>query len=104
MKLNPVESLLDIVPRPKKRRKHVPCKCDECHSFWYCTPCAGCPDGHPSFWKSVIESPQWAAWKKRAEARQVWDFAECEELGVCSAAHFQAFLAFTIAVAESEEF
>lgn len=63
---------------------------DEFLSFYYNTPCSGCPEGHASFWKTIIESPQWEAWKKVGH----YDFAECEELGVCSKKHFRDFLKF----------
>lgn len=76
----------------------------------YCTPCSGCKDGHPSFWKTIIESPQWKEWQKEQTRRfrnleQVgnkmvgetcYDMAEVEELGCISPAHFADFLKFTI--------
>lgn len=60
-------------------------------------PCSGCVKGHDTYWKSVVESPQWAEWRKIAE----WDTAECEACGHISAEHFQAFLAFVKQPAES---
>lgn len=67
---------------------------DEALEQWHAhqknVPCGGCKGGHDTFWKTVIESPQWKAWEKVAE----WDTAECAACGHISAAHFQAFLEF----------
>jgi hypothetical protein len=41
-------------------------------------------------WKSIVESPQWKEWEKVG----MYDFAECDELGVMSAGHLQDFLNF----------
>lgn len=55
-----------------------------------------CSDGnHSSFWKSVVESKQWRAWREPA-CKRGWDWDECSECGWISAEHFQAFLKFTI--------
>jgi hypothetical protein len=64
----------------------------------YLTPCSGCfaQGGHPSFWKTVIESPQWDKWKKYAWKKMLYDFPEVEELGCISPKHFQEFIAFVI--------
>lgn len=77
-------------------KKHKACFCDNCLKEYYWQPCKGCKDGHPSFWKTIIESPQWKAWRKYAwEDRMLYDFGEVEELGIISTGHFQAFMKFT---------
>ncbi len=75
-------------------KKHKPCFCDKCLYAHYNFPCKGCPEGHSSFWKSTIESPQWEAWSKHANKKMLYDIAECEELGIISPKHFQDFLRF----------
>jgi len=61
---------------------------------YYNAPCPGCPDGHPSFWKTVVESPEWKAW---VASRPSYDIAECEEVGIISKKHFEDFLAHALA-------
>jgi hypothetical protein len=78
-----------------KPRKHKTCTCDQCLSYWYKPPCEGCGH-HNSFWATVIESPQWKAWKAYAEPKMLYDFSENEMLGVISERHFQDFLTYTI--------
>lgn len=63
------------------------------HSHQKNVPCAGCEGGHDTFWKSVIESPQWRAWSD-GQGSPGWDVWECEGCGHISQAHFQAFLKF----------
>lgn len=63
-----------------------------------------CSDGdHNSFWKSVVESPQWYAWEKENAKRMnhtdgptkdCYDVDECRECGWISPAHFRSFLDF----------
>ena len=74
-----------------------------------------CSDGaHDSFWKTVVESPQWKAWEvqvaknfSKACRMETWpsgdyqrrrlpifDVDECRECGWISKHHFQAFLKF----------
>ena len=69
---------------------------DEAETKWHAhqknVPCAGCAGGHDTFWKSVVESPQWKAWTQAADG---WDWMECEACGHISQAHFQAFMAFS---------
>ena len=80
-----------------KKRPHKPCYCDTCMADRYCHACPGCKGGHPSFWKTVIESPQWAKWKEYAwKKKLLYDFPEVEELGCISPGHFQQFLKFTL--------
>lgn len=62
---------------------------DDFLAYYYCTPCAGCNDGHPSFWKTIIESQEWKNWKKDNDN---WDWSENEELGILSDNHWNAFI------------
>ena len=68
-----------------------------------------CSDGsHPTFWKTVVESPQWLAWENEVARRfhvmvtenvdvlGVFDVDECRECGYISPKHFQDFLRFTV--------
>lgn len=64
-----------------KLKEHKTCTCDQCLYFWYCSPCSGCKDGHPSFWKTVIESPQWKEWSKEQQEHSTRDMPEVEEMG-----------------------
>lgn len=75
-------------------RPHKTCTCDKCLHFWYCPPCQGCKNGHPSFWKTVIESPQWKEWQKEQRKNPTRDMPEVEEMGTISPEHFQEFLQF----------
>ena len=86
----------------------VPCNCETCEKARYWQSCAGCKDGHPSFWKTVILSPQWQLWQKEQKRRfinyansnkkpenfGIYDMPEVEECGWISAGHFQEFLKF----------
>jgi len=70
-----------------------------------------CSDGnHNSFWKSVVESPEWKAWYKEAERRfrdgkldeksgrwlgkNTYDVDECQECGIISYDHFASFMEY----------
>ena len=75
-------------------RKHKTCTCDQCLYYWYNPPCSGCKEGHPSFWKTVTESPQWKLWQKEQMKNPSRDMAEVEGLGCISPEHFQEFLKF----------
>ncbi len=68
---------------------------DEFLGYYYNSPCGGCPEGHASFWKTVIESPQWKAW---VESRPSYDISECEALGIMGKEHFQDFMKFVLAL------
>lgn len=46
-----------------------------------------------SFWKTVIESKYWKAW---VEEMPFFDTYECEECGVISSRHFEAFIQFIL--------
>ena len=78
----------------KVKVKHKSCRCDDCLYSWYWTPCPGCKDGHNSFWKTVIESPQWKLWQIEQSRNPTRDMPEVEELGQISPEHFQEFLKF----------
>lgn len=59
----------------------------------YLYKCSGCPEGHNSFWKTIIESPQWKKWEKIAN-KKGYDYCECSECGWMSQKHFQEFIKF----------
>lgn len=81
----------------KKMKKHKPCFCDDCLKAYYHQPCKGCPEGHNSFWQTVVESPQWKEWRKYAfRDHMLYDFPEVEEGGIISPKHFQDFIEYTI--------
>lgn len=72
----------------------------------YWKPCKGCKDGHPTYWKTVVESPQWLAWEKEVARRMhkqinrdkmfgVFDIDECRECNIISPEHFQEFMKFS---------
>jgi len=69
---------------------------DEFLQAYYLQECPGCPKGHSSFWRTIIKSQEWQAWKKYAEPKLLYDFSEVEELGILGQKHFQDFLKFTI--------
>lgn len=76
-----------------------PCRCEICVADRWSAKCPGCPDGHPSFWKTVVESPQWKAWEKyQSGKQQAYDVDECRECDVMSSAHFQAFMEFILEI------
>jgi len=89
-------------------KKHIkPCNCETCKKARYWTACAGCKDGHPSFWKTICESPQWKLWYEEQNRREsehnkkkskiytgCFDINESQDLGVISSAHFQEFISF----------
>lgn len=70
---------------------------DEALTQWHAhqknVPCLGCEGGHDTYWKSVVESPQWLAWEKAADG---WDVIECQACGHISQKHFQAFMKFVV--------
>lgn len=59
------------------------------HAHQKNVPCAGCEGGHDTFWKTVIESPQWERWRS---VNSNFDVDECEGCGHISQDHFQAFI------------
>jgi len=64
---------------------------DEFLGYYYNSSCSGCKDGHASFWKTITESDEWKKWKA---SNPMYDFAECEELGLMGDKHFKAFITF----------
>jgi hypothetical protein len=64
---------------------------DEFLGYYYNSPCSGCKGGHSSFWKTIVESEEWKLWKA---TNPMYDFAECEELGIMGKEHFKAFIDF----------
>lgn len=67
---------------------------DDFLKYYYNSPCNGCPEGHPSFWKTVIESKEWKLWEEEQSKNPTRDMAECEELGIMSAGHWKEFMKF----------
>ena len=76
--------------------------------YYWNAPCKGCSDGHSSFWRTVILSPQWHKWREELEKRMkrgkivkgkfsenIYDLCEVEESGILGEKHFQEFLKFT---------
>jgi len=61
----------------------------------YWEPCEGCKDGHPSFWKTIVESEEWRQWEK-ASVQHFFDTDESRECGWFSPAHFKSFIGFLI--------
>ena len=54
-----------------------------------------CSDGkHDSIWKTIVSSPQWAAWEMGPAQKRGWDADETRDCNWMSAKHFQAFLRF----------
>lgn len=58
-------------------------------------------ESYNSFWKTIVESPEWRAWEKEVSRRlhtdtptDVYDVDECRECGWFSPSHFKAFLNF----------
>ena len=76
-------------------------------TYRYFEQCGGCPEGHSSFWKTFIESPQWLEWEKEQSKRfsesagnpaiKCFDYDESRECGWISQKHFQEFLNFVTA-------
>jgi hypothetical protein len=71
---------------------------DKLESERYWVPCAGCQDGHPSFWKTVIESKYWKEWAEYANKNLLYDIDSCEECGVISAQHFDEFMNYCLKI------
>jgi len=47
-----------------------------------------------SFYRTIVDSPQWQRWSEHTRETLEFDMAECEEGGEISPEHFQAFLKF----------
>lgn len=56
--------------------------------------------GHGTFYRAVVCSPEWQAWREeqdrrvRDDKRSVYDMPEVEECGIISRKHFADFLRF----------
>lgn len=70
---------------------------DDFLRYYYNCPCRGCPEGHPSFWKTIIESEEWKKWKEynfKTSSHGNYDFSEDEELGILGKEHWKEFCKF----------
>lgn len=74
---------------------------------YYYQDCLGCPEGHSSFWRTIIMSDEWKLWQKEQSRRMsllcknklpkklgVYDMPECEEGGIMSLGHWKDFIKF----------
>ena len=89
-------SALTRLPRRMGEEQKMSIECikkhyDEFLGYYYNSSCSGCKDGHASFWKTITESDEWKKWKA---SNPMYDFAECEELGLMGDKHFKAFITF----------
>lgn len=84
---------------------------DEFLMAYWLQDCPGCSDGHSSFWRTIVLSPQWKLWQEEQNKRMktgrlvkgVWnkscyDMPEVEEGGIISPGHWQEFLKFIMKV------
>ena len=88
-------------------KPHIkPCDCEICEKARWEQPLHGCWT-HVSFWAVVTTSPQWALWQAEQRKRMrehnkknsktytgCFAIDECQELGIISQEHFQAFIEF----------
>ena len=74
-------------------RSLLAAKTEEVLEHYYNAPCSGCPEGHPSFWKTITESEEWKEWSNVAK----YDMPECGECGFISKKHWHDFIKFIIA-------
>ena len=78
-------------------KKELEINWDEFLRAYYHQDCPGCPEGHNSFWQTIVESGEWKEWKRynfKVFSPWIWDFAECEELGILSPQHWKKFVKF----------
>lgn len=47
---------------------------------------------HPTFYDTIITSPEWKEWRELNNETHSWDVAESEECGQLSPEHFAAFI------------
>lgn len=47
-----------------------------------------------TYYRTIVDSPQWKLWVKKNEEDSQWDVYESMELGLMSPRHFQAFIEF----------
>lgn len=77
---------------------------DELNNEWeeksmkerYWTACPGCAGGHPSFWKTIVESKHWKQWYEYASKYQLYDVDECQECGWIGERHFNEFIDYIV--------
>ena len=81
-------------------------RCEHPYSEHVCywSPCKGCPEGHPSIHKTIIESEEWDAWGEENDKRmseysennqtEFFNICESEECGQMSPGHWQSFVKF----------
>ena len=67
----------------------------------WCSDCAGCPEGHSSFWKTIVESEEWQKWEKEQnrlfssrEMEKCFDYDESRETGWLGKEHWRSFVEF----------
>jgi len=90
--------MIDMINEDDTKAKCPYCKRTFDYHTCYWRTCKSCPEGHSSFHKTVVESPQWRAWDEYAynEKRMLYDLPEVEETGFISAKHFEDFIKFVI--------
>jgi len=86
------EKLSSAISQAKEEGKAITIEknFDDFLNYYYKTPCPGCGH-HNSMWATIVESEEWKEWKKVG----LYDFSECDELGIMSERHFKDFLKFT---------
>jgi hypothetical protein len=62
--------------------------------------CSGCSDGHPSFWKTIVESKEWKDWEKEQIENPQFDIDESRVCGWLGEKHRNAFFNFICKSAE----
>ena len=53
---------------------------------------------YPTFYQTLVHSPQWEAWVKQNEINPKWDVHESMEIDALSPEHLQAFLKWCVAL------
>lgn len=79
---------MEMFYRRKKGTEDRMRQCKSCYYLKYKQPKI-----RPTFFRTMIDSPQWQAWTEHAEA-QGFSTVESMELGFLSPEHFQAFITF----------
>jgi len=79
---------MDMFYRRKKGTEERQRQCKSCFYLKYKKM-----HERPTFFRTMVDSPQWQAWTEYAEA-QGFSTVESMELGLLSPAHFQAFISF----------
>lgn len=101
-----VRDMTTVVPCPKSEAHRritdiIALANQEAEEHAYNSPCNGCSEGHPSFWKTIVESGAWSKWEKevawrlsKGELEGAFDVDESRECGWFSPEHFREFLKF----------